>query len=218
MTYYDTVNLTGTNKTDYAVPLKMRIFKRVNILLLTHFNEEENRNAEIINKYLKNFEQLGVRINIQFLFYDKNNGVVNNKDLYADIKKYNSKFVLEELKDDEIISILLFDENSNNPSIDVYFNKDLSQDLYRLNIADEKFVDILNQIILIRMTKNEIKTNLADKKYIFNLLSVLHNKFFIYHKLLMESLDNLETFNKFVMNYESIKTFSIVKEKVYLFY
>jgi hypothetical protein len=210
MTYYDTVNITSTIKESTFVPIKINIFKQVNLILLTDVREENNLD-EYLRKSIPNIPY--IKVNTKYLYYKENNGVLHNKDFYRDIKELNSKYTLEEFKDEEIISILFY-HNTSNSDIQVYFNKDINQDIYSINLKDINLPLTLQKIILMKITNNQIKVKLKSTNYIIDLLTILHNKKFIFYKLFLETLDNLETFNKFVMNYESIKTFDMVKEKV----
>jgi hypothetical protein len=217
MTYYDVVNITSTNKSETFVPIKINIYKHINLLYLTDVNSN-NAGEENIIKQLNLIKIPHLKVYLKYLYFNGVGEVNTHKDLYSDIKAYNSKFTIEELKDDEIINILIHDNNSNKSDINVFYNQDISQDIYSLNVRSNKFSEGLINIILLKMTNEQIKHNLVDKKYLIDFLSVIHSKKFMFHKLLIETLDNLETFNRFVMNYESIKTFDMVKEKVNVTY
>jgi hypothetical protein len=211
MMYYDAVNITSKDIEPTFVPIKVDIYKHINIILLTQVDkEEESRVEDYINNNLKNIE-LGLSVNIRYLYY--NSDFLNDGDLYKDIKTYNSKYLIEELKDDEIINIVIY-QNDKTEGVDVYYNKDIKQDIFSSNVMNGSFIKNLQKIILLRITNPQIKARLSSSRYQMDLLSLIHSKSFKYHKMLLESLDNLETFNKFVLNYASVKTFEAVKEKV----
>lgn len=200
---------------------KINFYKHINLFFLVHPEEEKNEYQH--PNYLKIIKQLKLpkqmNIYMKFLIYDKFKGVINADDFYKDLKNYNSKIVFEELTDESSLNILLlndkkrFDSKESSFEIDVFYNKDINNDIYVFPFKQSFNVNMLEKIINTRMLPNEIK-ELVPSDFLDTLITLYNSKNVIYSKMLIESLYNLEKINRIFPLYESIRTIENVKEKL----
>jgi len=133
-------------------------------------------------------------------------------NFYKNLKKYNSKSVFEELRDQDSINIIIYNSTDNN----IYYNEDIHQDIIELNLNNKNSYNILKNTIQFRMINIDLKKDFKNKNYLTDLVTLLNSKEITYYRVFLETIKNLETFNKFAFNYESVKTFDKVKDKVYI--
>jgi hypothetical protein len=203
-----------------------KIYKSINIWLLTQ-EETIDKIDQISENLFRNLiisqlQQSGISIYVKYLFYQTRD-VKNVKDFYSELKKLNGKNVFEELNDENSINLILNDDKENFGEI--YNNKDINNDIYNFDFESlniPKGVELISDLVFIRTLHDDLKNsfterinNLPKKMDILREIVAINNSDAVnFYKYLIISLNDLEKVNKFLPNYETIRTFDKVKEKV----
>jgi len=190
---------------------KLKIFKHINLFYLVH-EEEDFKEYSKFSSQLISLTSTKLNIFVKFLFYDKFKGVVNSDNLYGELKNYNSKLTFEELNDEDSLNLILLNDKSKR-GVEVYYNKDINNDIFVLNLEKDINNENFEKIISIRSLDYEIKTEIKFNS-LYEISKMINSKHFKFGKLLIKSLNNLEKINKIFGLYDSIRTFESVKLKV----
>jgi hypothetical protein len=189
----------------------INIYKHIVFRYLVDYRDKTDY-SNIFEKIAENLEINEMNIFLKYLYYNNQTKLISN-DFYKNLKKFNAKSVFEELRDQDSINIIIYNSTDNN----IYYNEDINQDIIELNINNNDSLNLLKNNIQFRMIKIDLKKDFKDKNYLTDLVKFLNSKEITYYRLFLETIKNLETYNKFASNYESVKTFDRVKDKV-LFY
>ena len=173
-----------------------------------------------INKELSFLNTIGPIV-IKFIIYDSKNGIINNDDLYSDIKLLNGKRLFDELNDPDLLNIHIFNDKQNNSKISTYYNEDLNSFIFGIN-----FDSNLNKKIFLHIIKYFQFLNLFSKKqnilsatymnnHILNELIKLFNyPYNMKHLKFLAIMNNLEKISRIFPLYETILTIDKVKQKM----
>ena len=211
------------NETLNEIKNNLPIYSSVNIYIWISNNEKTKSYINHIEKLVKEayfLNEIGPIV-VKFIVYDSENGVINNEDLYSDIKKYNSKRLFNEINEENILNIHLLNNNINTTLISTYFNNDLNSLIFYFN-----FKTHIKQRTFILITKYLSVLNLyTDKEKLFNspfinnntlneLAKIFNSKNNLRHLKFMAMLNNLEKISRIFPLYETILTVNKVKIKI----
>ena len=215
----------SANETLSNIKNNLPIYRSVNIFIWIPEEEMEStlKYESSIEKILKegNFLQKIGPILIKFINYNSKNGVINNKDLYTDVKLLNSKRLFNELIDDDLFNIHLLNVKNNNGKINTYLNEDLNSFIFGINFDKE-----ISRNLFIYITKYlqflnyfEKKQNLLSHSYLNNhilneLIKLFNHPENMKHLKFLASLNNIEKLSRIFPLYESILTVNKVKVKI----
>ncbi len=225
---------------------KVFIFKHINLVLMLNKDssdekifENKNKIMEIIEKLNKNLLNenknktlFNFYIKIIYLGDQKSilNNIENYKDLYGDLNKYNSKYILDEMFDEKYLNILITNISSeidNKKEINGFkmlYNKDIKNHIFALdfdsikNSDNENFVNLFNFLIHFKSLNNHNILEEILNKYNFSTLYEfikLENSAQVkFYKMIGKILYDLDKINKIYPNYESSRNIDMIKQKV----
>lgn len=218
-------NLTNhLNLTKVDIPSKIPIYRHINMYIMV--NEKENLTN--YRKYILRFEMLyrmklqksGLNLYLKFIYYNSTNGIIDNKNLYTDVSKLNSRLLMEELNDKENLNIILWNTSMTGSYLN--YNEDLKSIILKINFENEKEFNpsFIYKAIMISGMRNVLdlqqlnSSPLISTNLLTEMIKIINSKNFRYHSLLITSLSNLSKINRIFPLYESIRTIEPVTEKV----
>ena len=215
----------SANETLSNIKNNLPIYRSVNIFIWIPEEEMEStlKYKLSIEKILKegNFLQKIGPIVIKFINYNSKNGVINNKDLYNDVKLLNSKRLFNELIDDDLFNIHLLNVKNKNGKINTYLNEDLNSFIFGIDFDKDITRNLFIYIIKYLQFLNyfDRKQNLLSHSYLNNhilneLIKLFNHPENMNHLKFLASLNNIEKLSRIFPLYESILTINKVKEKI----
>ena len=214
----------NANETLSNIKNDLPIYRSVNIYIW--IPETEMQSTRKYEAYIKkiinegNFLKKIGPIVIKYIIYNSKNGVVNNKDLYTDIKLLNSKRLFNELNDADLFNIHLLNEK-NEKKINTYFNEDLNSFIFGINFEQHiskkifsyitKYLQFIN---LFDKKQNLLSSSYLNSKIMNELIKLFNHKQNRKHLTFLASLNNIEKISRIFPLYESILTVNKVKEKI----
>ena len=213
----------NANETLTNIKNNLPIYRSVNVFIWIRDTEMKNTHKyeSYIEKIIREgsfLQEIGPIV-FKFIIYNSKNGIINNKDLYTDVKLLNSKRLFNELNDEDLFNIHLLNEKKQK--INTYFNEDLNSFIFGLD-----FNNNINKKVFMHITKYLQFLNLFNKKQ--NLLSVSYMNNNILNELIklfnhpdnmkhlkfLAAMNNIEKISRIFPLYESILTVNKVKEKI----
>ena len=216
-------NLTShLNLTKVDVPTKYPIYRQINLYIMVH-------EGEILKDYRHDIMQLqmfygmklqktGLKLFIKFIYYDELNGVIDNADLYSDVKSLNPKILFEELNDKDNMNLILY--NTSDAKHILNFNEDLKSIIMTIDFTKDLIPSLLYKALSIVQLKTILplkelnESSILSSKLLSQLLKMYNSSYYRYHCILMSSLSNLSKVNRIFPLYETIKTIDAVTTKI----
>ena len=216
-------NLTShLNLTKVDVPTKYPIYRQINLYIMVH-------EGEILKDYRHDIMQLqmfygmklqktGLKLFIKFIYYDELNGVIDNTDLYSDVKSLNPKILFEELNDKDNMNLILY--NTSDAKHILNYNEDLKSIIMTIDFTKDLIPSLLYKALSIVQLKTILplkelnESSILSSKLLSQLLKMYNSSYYRYHCILMSSLSNLSKVNRIFPLYETIKTIDAVTTKI----
>ena len=216
-------NLTShLNLTKVDVPTKYPIYRQINLYIMVH-------EGEILKDYRHDIMQLqmfygmklqktGLKLFIKFIYYDELNGVIDNADLYSDVKSLNPKILFEELNDKDNMNLILY--NTSDAKHILNYNEDLKSIIMTIDFTKDLIPSLLYKALSIVQLKTILplkelnESSILSSKLLSQLLKMYNSSYYRYHCILMSSLSNLSKVNRIFPLYETIKTIDAVTTKI----
>ena len=216
-------NLTShLNLTKVDVPTKYPIYRQINLYIMVH-------EGEILKDYRHDIMQLqmfygmklqktGLKLFIKFIYYDELNGVIDNADLYSDVKSLNPKILFEELNDKDNMNLILY--NTSDAKHILNSNEDLKSIIMTIDFTKDLIPSLLYKALSIVQLKTILplkelnESSILSSKLLSQLLKMYNSSYYRYHCILMSSLSNLSKVNRIFPLYETIKTIDAVTTKI----
>ena len=216
-------NLTShLNLTKVDVPTKYPIYRQINLYIMVH-------EGEILKDYRHDIMQLqmfygmklqktGLKLFIKFIYYDELNGVIDNADLYSDVKSLNPKILFEELNDKDNMNLILY--NTSDAKHMLNYNEDLKSIIMTIDFTKDLIPSLLYKALSIVQLKTILplkelnESSILSSKLLSQLLKMYNSSYYRYHCILMSSLSNLSKVNRIFPLYETIKTIDAVTTKI----
>lgn len=216
-------NLTShLNLTKVDVPTKYPIYRQINLYIMVH-------EGEILKDYRHDIMQLqmfygmklqktGLKLFIKFIYYDELNGVIDNADLYSDVKSLNPKILFEELNDKDNMNLILY--NTSDAKHILNYNEDLKSIIMTIDFTKDLIPSLLYKALSIVQLKTILplkelnESSIISSKLLSQLLKMYNSSYYRYHCILMSSLSNLSKVNRIFPLYETIKTIDAVTTKI----
>ena len=216
-------NLTShLNLTKVDVPTKYPIYRQINLYIMVH-------EGEILKDYRHDIMQLqmfygmklqktGLKLFIKFIYYDELNGVIDNADLYSDVKSLNPKILFEELNDKDNMNLILY--NTSDAKHMLNYNEDLKSIIMTIDFTKDLKPSLLYKALSIVQLKTILplkelnESSILSSKLLSQLLKMYNSSYYRYHCILMSSLSNLSKVNRIFPLYETIKTIDAVTAKI----
>ena len=216
-------NLTShLNLTKVDVPTKYPIYRQINLYIMVH-------EGEILKDYRHDIMQLqmfygmklqktGLKLFIKFIYYDELNGVIDNADLYSDVKSLNPKILFEELNDKDNMNLILY--NTSDAKHILNYNEDLKSIIMTIDFTKDLIPSLLYKALSIVQLKTILplkelnESSILSSKLLSQLLKMYNSSYYRYHCILMSSLSNLSKVNRIFPLYETIKTIDAVTTKL----
>ena len=216
-------NLTShLNLTKVDVPTKYPIYRQINLYIMVH-------EGEILKDYRHDIMQLqmfygmklqktGLKLFIKFIYYDELNGVIDNADLYSDVKSLNPKILFEELNDKDNMNLILY--NTSDAKHMLNYNEDLNSIIMTIDFTKDLKPSLLYKALSIVQLKTILplkelnESSILSSKLLSQLFKMYNSSYYRYHCILMSSLSNLSKVNRIFPLYETIKTIDAVTTKI----
>ena len=213
----------NANETLTNIKNNLPIYRSVNVFIWIRDTEMKNTHKyeSYIEKIIKEgsfLQEIGPIV-VKFIIYNSKNGVINNKDLYTDVKLLNSKRLFNELNDEDLFNIHLLNEKKQK--INTYFNEDLNSFIFGLdfnnNINKKVFMHITKYLQFLNLFNK--KQNLLSASYMNNnilneLIKLFNHPDNMKHLKFLAAMNNIEKISRIFPLYESILTVNKVKEKI----
>ena len=211
------------NETLSEVKNNLPIYSSVNFYIWISNKEKTKSYINYIEKLVKEaffLNEIGPIV-VKFVVYNSENGVINNDDLYSDIKKYNSKRLFNEINEENILNIHLLNNNINTTLVNTYYNNDLNSLIFYFNfdkhIEQRTFIIITKYLSVLNLFSD--KKKLFDSPFINNstlneLSKIFNSKNNQRHLKFLAILNNLEKISRIFPLYETILTVNKVKIKL----
>ena len=213
----------NANETLTNIKNNLPIYRSVNVFIWIPDTEMKNTHKyeSYIEKIIKEgsfLQEIGPIV-VKFIIYNSKNGVINNKDLYTDVKLLNSKRLFNELNDEDLFNIHLLNEKKQK--INTYFNEDLNSFIFGLdfnnNINKKVFMHITKYLQFLNLFNK--KQNLLSASYMNNnilneLIKLFNHPDNMKHLKFLAAMNNIEKISRIFPLYESILTVNKVKEKI----
>ena len=150
----------------------------------------------IIIEKLKSLNYNNLTFIIKSLYHSIN---VSNQELYNDLTSMNNNFVLEELSDSYVINIII--KLSQKGENYIVYNPDLQLDIVIQSTITAEFLEMIISRIVVKRSNTS------------NLLSENQNKQYLFFHYLFRSIKNINIFNKFYPQYDSVKNDHNIKKQ-----
>ena len=213
----------NANETLTNIKNNLPIYRSVNVFIWIRDTEMKNTHKyeSYIEKIIKEgsfLQEIGPIV-VKFIIYNSKNGIINNKDLYTDVKLLNSKRLFNELNDEDLFNIHLLNEKKQK--INTYFNEDLNSFIFGLdfnnNINKKVFMHITKYLQFLNLFNK--KQNLLSASYMNNnilneLIKLFNHPDNMKHLKFLAAMNNIEKISRIFPLYESILTVNKVKEKI----
>ena len=213
----------NANETLTNIKNNLPIYQSVNVFIWIPDTEMKNTHKyeSYIEKIIREgsfLQEIGPIV-VKFIIYNSKNGVINNKDLYTDVKLLNSKRLFNELNDEDLFNIHLLNEKKQK--INTYFNEDLNNFIFGLdfnnNINKKVFMHITKYLQFLNLFNK--KQNLLSASYMNNnilneLIKLFNHPDNMKHLKFLAAMNNIEKISRIFPLYESILTVNKVKEKI----
>ena len=218
---------TSINENETLINIKneLPIYRSVNIFIwLPDLEMKRTKRYSIyidkINKELSFLNTIGPIV-IKFIIYNSETGIINNEDLYSDIKLLNGKRLFDELNDPDLLNIHIFNDKQNNSKISTYYNDDLNSFIFGIdfdtNLNKKIFLHIIKyfQFLNLFPKKQNILSSSYMNNHILNELIKLFNcPYNMKHLKFLAIMNNLEKISRIFPLYETILTIDKVKQKL----
>lgn len=216
-------NLTShLNLTKIDVPTKYPIYRQINLYIMVHEGEILKDYRHDIMQfqmfYGMKLQKTGLKLFIKFIYYDELNGVIDNADLYSDVKSLNPKILFEELNDKDNMNLILY--NTSDAKHILNYNEDLKSIIMTIDFTKDLIPSLLYKALSIVQLKTILplkelnESSIISSKLLSQLLKMYNSSYYRYHCILMSSLSNLSKVNRIFPLYETIKTIDAVTTKI----
>ena len=218
---------TSINENETLINIKneLPIYRSVNIFIwLPDLEMKRTKRYSIyidkINKELSFLNTIGPIV-IKFIIYNSENGIINNEDLYSDIKLLNGKRLFDELNDPDLLNIHIFNDKQNNSKISTYYNADLNSFIFGIdfdtNLKKRIFLHIIKYFQFLNLFSK--KQNILSASYMNNnilneLIKLFNYPYNMKHLKFLAIMNNLEKLSRIFPLYETILTIDKVKQKM----
>ena len=213
----------NANETLTNIKNNLPIYRSVNVFIWIRDTEMKNTHKyeSYIEKIIREgsfLQEIGPIV-VKFIIYNSKNGVINNKDLYTDVKLLNSKRLFNELNDEDLFNIHLLNEKKQK--INTYFNEDLNSFIFGIdfnnNINKKVFMHITKYLQFLNLFIK--KQNLLSASYMNNnilneLIKLFNHPDNMKHLKFLAAMNNIEKISRIFPLYESILTVNKVREKI----
>jgi len=227
-----------------AIDQSLLIFKHINFIYLenkdlqSHILKEKRIHILKILKRLNedNFinmkNKLKFYLKIAYLNNNHKNTIQNYAELYGDLNKYNSKYILDELFDEKYLNVIIAEnksaENEEGKDFEIIYNKDIKNHIFCINFdsfisrnknfSEKNIIDLFKNLIYFKtIKKDEILQELLNNYKLENLLDFIkleNSPEIKFYKMITNILHNLGKINKIFTNYDSSRNAEMIKQKV----
>ena len=213
----------NANETLTNIKNNLPIYRSVNVFIWIRDTEMKNTHKyeSYIEKIIKEgsfLQEIGPIV-VKFIIYNSKNGIINNKDLYTDVKLLNSKRLFNELNDEDLFNIHLLNEKKQK--INTYFNEDLNSFIFGLdfnnNINKKVFMHITKYLQFLNLfikKQNLLSASYMNNNILSELIKLFNHPDNMKHLKFLAAMNNIEKISRIFPLYESILTVNKVKEKI----